>query len=111
MSNEKIKVEKGSGNVYKDLGLPNPKEEFMKVRFVSIIRDVLVERGLGQDEAADILDISRSEVAALLADRSSDFSLNCLILLLGKLDLYIEFIAHEIPPGTSPKGLRVSTSF
>ena len=111
MSKEKIEVEKGSANVFEDSEHPNPREEFMKARFTSIIRDVIVKRGLGQDETAELLDISRSAAAALLSGKFPDFSLNSLLAQLGKLDLYIEFIAHEIPPGTQPKGLRVSTSF
>ena len=37
MSKEKIEFEIGSGNVFKDLGFPNPEEELMKVRFAAII--------------------------------------------------------------------------
>ena len=37
MSKEKIEFEIGSGNVFKDLGFPNPEEELMKARFAAII--------------------------------------------------------------------------
>ena len=110
MIKEKVEGKKNSANLFKDSGLPNP-EEFMKDRFVSIIRDVLVERGLGQDEAVETLEISKAEFTALQEGGCADFSLDCLLLLLEKLGLYIEFVAHEIPVGATSKGFRISTSF
>ena len=110
MPKEKVEVKKGSTNFFKDSGLPNP-EEFMKTRFVSIIRDVLAERELGQDEALETLEISESELVALQADRFADFSLDGLLLLLEKLGLCIEFVSHEIPAGAISKGFCISTSF
>lgn len=110
MNKEKVEGQKSNTNFFKDSGLPNP-EEFMKTRFASIIRDVLVERGLGPDEAVETLEISESELAGLQEGRCADFSLDCLLLLLEKLGLYIEFVPHEISAGATSKGFRISTSF
>ena len=110
MQKEKVEEKKGRTNFFKDSRLPNP-EEFMKSQFVSIIRDALAERELGQDEAVEILEISESDLAALQEGRCADFSLDYLLLLLEKLGLYIEFIPHEIPPGATSKGFRISTCF
>ena len=110
MNTEKVKLKKGSTNCFKDSGFSNP-EEFMRARFVSIIRDILVEHELGQDEALETLEISESELAVLQADRFADFSLDCLLLLLEKLGFGIEFVSHEIPAGATSKGFRISTSF
>ncbi len=106
----KEKVKKGATNFFKDSELPNP-EEFMKDQFISIIRDILVERGLGQDKAVETLEISESEFAALQEGGCADFSLDRLLLLLEKLGFYIEFVPHEIPAGATSKGFRISTSF
>ena len=111
MNKEKTEVKKDSRDVFKGLGVPNADEEFMKARFASIIHDIMIERGLKGNKAVKTLDISKPEVAALLKGEFSDFSLDCLLSLLRKLGLHIEFVAHEIPPGESPKGLRISTSF
>ena len=46
MSKDKIEYQIGSGNVFKDLEFPNPEEELMKVRFASIIYDIITKRGL-----------------------------------------------------------------
>jgi predicted XRE-type DNA-binding protein len=105
------KVKTGSDKVFKDLGVSDSNEEFMKARFAAIIRDVIIERGLEDDKAVETLDISRTEVDALLKGKFSDFSLDCLLSLFGRLEIDIEFVVHKIPPGESPKGLRISTSF
>ena len=110
MNKEKVEGKKSRTTFFKDSGLLNP-EEFMKDRFALIIRDVLVERGLGQDEAVEKLEISESEFAALQEGRCADFSFDYLLLLLEKLGLYIEFVPHEIPAGATSKGFCISTSF
>ena len=110
MKKEKVKVKENNANFFKDSGLPNP-EEFMRARFVSIIRDILVERGLGQEEAVETLEISESELATLQEGECASFSLDRLLLLMEKLGLYIEFVPHEISAGATSKGFRISTVF
>ena len=110
MHKERVVGKKGSADFFKDSGLPNP-EEFMKTQFVSIIRDVLVERGFGPGEAVETLKISESEFAVLQEGGCVYLSLDYLLLLLEKLGLYIEFVPHEIRAGATSKGFRISTSF
>ena len=110
MSNEKIKIEEGSGNVFKDLGFPNPEEELMKVRFAAIIYNIITKRGFKQSEAAKILGISKNELSTLMKGRLADCSLDHLLSLLGKLDHDIEIVLHKRPANTPPVGLRISTS-
>ena len=43
---QKIEFEKGSGNIYRDLGFENPEEELAKARLASMIYDIIEERGL-----------------------------------------------------------------
>ena len=51
MSKEKIEFEIGSGNVFKDLGFPNPEEELMKARFAAIIYNIITKRGFRRKAA------------------------------------------------------------
>ena len=110
MSKEKIEFEIGSGNVFKDLGFPNPEEELMKARFAAIIYNIITKRGFKQSEAAKILGISKNELSTLLKGRLADCSLDHLLSLLGKLDHDIEIVLHKRPANTPPVGLRISTS-
>ena len=49
---EPIRVKRGSGNVFADLGLPNPDLALAKD---SVIRDLIAERKLTQAKAAELL--------------------------------------------------------
>ncbi|MDE0424913.1 MAG: XRE family transcriptional regulator [Candidatus Poribacteria bacterium] len=111
MKKEKKKIKKSSIDAFNDSADSNSDEAFIKTRFAVIIRDVMIERGLEGGKAAETLDINKSEADALLKGKFSDFSLGCLLSLLDRLDIYVEFVVHEIPPGEPPKGLRISTSF
>ena len=110
MSKEKIEYEIGSGNVFRDLGFPNPEEELMKVRFASLIYDIIAKRGFKRGEAAKILGISKTELSTILKGRLADCSLDQLLSLLGKLDHDIEIVLHKRPANTPPAALRISTS-
>ena len=45
-------IERGSGNVFADLGIPNPDLALAKAELVRRIRDVIAERKLTQAKAA-----------------------------------------------------------
>jgi hypothetical protein len=66
-----IPVTRGSGNLFVDLGLPNPEERLAKAQLASLIDDVIRERGLTQRRAASWGSISprsrTSSTGALLA--------------------------------------------
>ena len=53
MRKKKCKI--GSGNVFKDIGVPNAEEHFIKAQLVFKIDAILKERGLKQIEAAQLL--------------------------------------------------------
>lgn len=55
MTKEKIEVEKGSGNIFEDLEIPNPEEYLVKTRLALIIKGIITESGLKQREAAKYL--------------------------------------------------------
>ena len=95
MNEEKIEYEVGSGNVFKDLGFPNPEERLAKARLVFIIDDLITERKLRRGKAAKILGIRKSELSKLLDGLFDDFSVGHLLLLLRKLDHDIEIVLHK----------------
>lgn len=75
-----------SGNIFKDLGFPNPDEELAKVKLASKINRLIADQGMTQKEAAQFLEISRSKMTALRNGRLGNFSIDLLFALLGKLD-------------------------
>ena len=52
---EKIKFEEGSGNVFKDLELPDAGELFLKAKLGFAVFQIIEDRKLTQTEAAKIL--------------------------------------------------------
>ncbi|MBM3240470.1 XRE family transcriptional regulator [Candidatus Poribacteria bacterium] len=81
-SKTKIEYEESSGNVFKDLGLPNPEERLAKAQLALMIYDIIDERGLTQVEAARILGISQPKVSALRNGRLASFSIERLFSFL-----------------------------
>lgn len=77
-----IKIEKGSGNVFADLGLPNPEERVAKADLVMRIAEGIRERRLTQAKAAELFGIDRPETSRLLRGQLSGFSADKLIRFL-----------------------------
>ena len=89
---DKTKFEKGSGNVFKDLGLDKPKERLAKAKIASLIYNIIEERKLTQKEAGAILGINQPKVSALRNGRLGGFSMERLFAFLHALDQDIEII-------------------
>ena len=83
-----------SGNIFKDLGFPNPDEELVKVKLASKINRLIADQGRTQKEASELLGISRSKMTSLRNGRLGQFSIDLLFYLLGKLD-YDEVITMK----------------
>ena len=94
-----------SGNIFKDLGFPNPDEELAKVKLASKINRLIVDQGMTQKEAAEFLGISRSKMTFLRNGRLGKFSIDLLFSLLGKLD-YDEVITMKDELSFAAKGER-----
>jgi predicted XRE-type DNA-binding protein len=87
---KKIQAEASSGNVFADLGLPNPERELLKARLTLRIYRIIKERGLTQAQAGKILGIKQPHVSALMRNRSGNFSVGRLIDFLTALDQDVE---------------------
>lgn len=74
-----------SGNVFADLGLPDPDQDLIKANLVHAVADVIRGRGLSQKEAASLLDTDQAKVSAILRGRISGFSTDRLIRFLARL--------------------------
>jgi predicted XRE-type DNA-binding protein len=80
-----VRVEKGSGNVVADLGLPNPEQELLKARLTLQIYKIIKARGLTQTQAGAVLGIKQPHVSALMRNRAGNFSVGRLIEFLTAL--------------------------
>ncbi len=82
---KKSDYEVGSGNVFEDLDLPNPEEYLLKAKLVSLINDVIDERGWTQKEAAKYLSLKQPNISDLKRGELDHFSVERLLYLLGRL--------------------------
>ncbi|MDL1979290.1 MAG: helix-turn-helix domain-containing protein [Deltaproteobacteria bacterium] len=101
-----IKFEKGSGNVFKDLGLDNPEDRLAKAKIASMLYDIIEERKLTQKEAGAILKVSQPKISALRNGKLDGFSMERLFSFLCALDQDIDIIIH--PKKQSEANLNLS---
>lgn len=90
MRKTKTRVTKSSGNVFADLGLPNPEQELLKARLTLQIYRIVKERGLTQAQAGERLGIKQPHVSALMRNRAGNFSVGRLMEFLTALGQDVE---------------------
>ena len=89
-SRKPVRVQKSSGNVFADLGLPHPEQELLKAKLTLEIYRLIKGRGLTQAEAGRVLGIKQPHVSALMRNRSGSFSTDRLIEFLTALGQDVE---------------------
>lgn len=85
-----IRIREGSGNVFADLGFPNPEREQLKARLTLQIYRLIKDRGLTQAQAGEILGIKQPHVSGLMRGKSGNFSVERLMDFLTALGQDIE---------------------
>lgn len=84
----------GSGNVFADLGLPEPEEALTKATLAMRIGQIIAHRGLSQTEAARVMGIDQPKVSALVRGRLAMFSTERLLCFLNALDQDVEIVVR-----------------
>jgi predicted XRE-type DNA-binding protein len=89
---KQVEAEESSGNVFADLGLPNPEQELLKARLTFQIYKIINARGLTQAQAGEVLGIKQPHVSALMRNRAGNFSVGRLIEFLTALGQDVQII-------------------
>jgi predicted XRE-type DNA-binding protein len=92
VTKRKIKVYEGSGNVFADLGLPNPEERLLKANIVSELHRLIKERGLTQVKAVKLIGIHQPDLSLLLRGDFDDYSVERLMKMLTVFEQDIEIV-------------------
>src|SRR6058998_2728990 len=103
-----IRVERGSGNVFADLGLPNPDLALAKAELVQRIRDVIAERKLTQAKAAGLLGLDQPKVSALVRGRVEGYSIDRLFRFLNALGQRVEIAVRPSVKNDEGRAVIVS---
>jgi predicted XRE-type DNA-binding protein len=83
-------IDRGSGNVFADLAIPNSELALAKAELVQLIRDIIAERKLTQVKAAKLLGIDQPKVSALVRGRVESYTIDRLFRFLNTLGQRIE---------------------
>ncbi|MDE0159085.1 MAG: helix-turn-helix transcriptional regulator [Candidatus Dadabacteria bacterium] len=92
---EETRVERGSDNLFADLGYPEPEVHLLKAGLVTRIDRIIRRRKLKQVEAAKLLGLSQPDVSHLLRGDFRDYSVERLLRLLTALGRDVEIIIRE----------------
>jgi predicted XRE-type DNA-binding protein len=76
----------GSGNVFQDLGLPDPEGSLVKADLALAISRAMRQRDLTQTQAAELMGLDQPKVSAITRGRLSGFSVERLMQCLRALD-------------------------
>jgi len=97
---KKTKITRGSGNIFADLGLPNPEQELLKAQLSLHIYRIVKQRGLTQAQAAAVLGIKQPHVSALMRNRAGNFS-------VGRLMEFLTALGQDVRITVKPTRKRV----
>ncbi len=104
MKTEKIPVTEGSGNVFRDLGLPDADDLQLKAELVRQLCSRIKALRLTQVEAGKRLALKQPDVSKLVNGRHTGFSADRLIALLNALEIDVEIILRPPHKGRGQRG-------
>ena len=102
------RYETGSGNVFQDIGVPNPEEHLVKAQLVFRIDGIIKERRLKQIEVADLLGIRQPDVSKMLRGEFRQFSVERLLRFLVALNQDVEIVVKPHRDKSNAPALHVS---
>jgi predicted XRE-type DNA-binding protein len=93
----KVKITRGSGNVFLDLGFDKAEAENLKLRSELMMRieDFYRQSGMTQAEAAKALGMTQPRLNALLKGRIGLFSLDALVNIASRAGLNVRLVIRK----------------
>jgi predicted XRE-type DNA-binding protein len=85
-----------SGNIFADLGFPNPEEWLAKAELARQINNIIKQKKLTQVAAAELLEIDQPKISALSTGRLAGFSLE-------RLFRFLNILGQDITIKVTPK--------
>jgi predicted XRE-type DNA-binding protein len=92
MKSSDVKI--SSGNIFADIGLPNPEEHLLKAQLVVKITGLMKQRKLKQREAAELFSMTQPDVSKMLRGHFHQFSVERLMRFLVALDQNVEIVVR-----------------
>jgi predicted XRE-type DNA-binding protein len=95
-------------NVFKDIGVPNAEEHFVKAQLVFKIDTLLKKRKLKQVDAAELFGIRQPDVSNMLRGEFRQFSVERLLRCLVALNQDVEIVVRQHRDAKNSPALHVS---
>lgn len=96
-------IEKGSTNVYADLGIAGAEEMLVKAQLAAKIAEIIKQRKMTQALAAELLGIPQPKLSNMLRGRFRGISevkmLECLTRLGSDVQIIVKKASHARKPG------------
>ena len=104
-----VEIEKSSGNVFADLGLPDADEMLIKSRLVGKIGEIIRSRKWTQEKAAQVLGMTQPKLSKMLRGQFHGISQSKLLEYLAKLGRDVQIVVG--PARRTKKPGRVDVVF
>ena len=88
-------IQKGSGNVYRDLQTTDAEAMYVKARLASKIGEIISQRHLTQQQAANILGIPQPKLSGLLRGQFRGISEAKMIACLNHLGSDVDIVVRQ----------------
>lgn len=92
-----IAIERGSGNVFADLGYKSAADMLVKARLVTKIAQLIKAKGYTQTQAATTLHLTQPKLSALLRGQFRGFSERKLMDCLTRLGQDVQIVVRHAP--------------
>lgn len=100
-------IERGSTNVFADLGYRDADERQTKLRLAFALNGIIEERKLTQEAAAKRLGLNQPKVSALRNYKLEGFSVERMMTFLTALDRDVEIVIRKKPRGRAAAKISV----
>ena len=104
-----IEIEKGSANVYEDLGLPDAAEMQVKASLATKIGEIIKHRHLTQVQASEVLGMPQPKLSGMLRGQFRGISEAKMLEYLNRLVRDVEIVVRK--PSCSRTAGRTSVVF
>ena len=104
-----MKIEKGSNNVYADIGMPDAGEMLVKAHLAAKIGEIIKQRHLTQQQAGEILGMTQPKLSNMLRGQFRGISEARMLDCLNRLGRDVEIVVRKASRsrGTVPGRTKV----
>jgi len=97
---KKGRIERGSSNVFADIGSRNPEEKLLRAKLLSAAQSMIKRRRLTQAKIAEMTGLKQPEVSNLVNGKFTAFSADRVASILSSLGYDIEVRLKAKAEGT-----------